>query len=300
MNAPSAMEFEVVSELRDRVGESPVWSVREQALYWVDIEGRAIRRLDWSTRAVRSWQVGERIGCIALRAGGGLIAGMETGVFAIDLPAQGKAAQARLLQSITHPRAGMRFNDGRLDRQGRLWASTMVMDGSLAAADGALFRFDAQGLSAPQVTGLVTGNGLAFSPDGRTMYLSDSHPTVQRIWRYDLGDDGVPRNRRDFVDMNPLPGRPDGAAIDTDGCYWICGNDAGQVHRFTPDGRLDRSLRVPFSKPAMCSFGGPDLQWLFVTSIPPAQPAAGFDAALDGAVVALRPGAQGLAEAEFS
>ncbi len=300
MNAPAAMTFEVVSELRDRVGESPVWSVREQALYWVDIEGRAIRRLDWATRAVRSWQVAERIGCIALRAGGGLVAGMETGVFAIDLPAQGEAAQARLLQAITHPRAGMRFNDGRLDRQGRLWASTMVMDGSLAAPDGALFRFDGQGLSAPQVAGLVTGNGLAFSPDGCTMYLSDSHPTVQRIWRYDLGDDGVPRHRRDFVDMNPLPGRPDGAAIDTDGCYWICGNDAGQVHRFTPDGRLDRSLRVPFSKPAMCSFGGPDLQWLFVTSIPPAQPAAGFDASLDGAVIALRPGAQGLAEAEFS
>ncbi len=294
------MDYDIIGETRDRVGESPVWSAREQALYWVDIEGRAIRRLEWSTRAVRTWQVAERIGCIALRAGGGLVAGMETGVFAIDLPAQGDAAAARLLQAIAHPRAGMRFNDGRLDRQGRLWASTLVMDGSLAAADGALFRFDAQGLSAPQVTGLVTGNGLAFSPDGRTMYLSDSHPTVQRIWRYDLGDDGVPRNRRDFVDMNPLPGRPDGAAIDTDGCYWICGNDAGQVHRFTPDGRLDRSVRVPFSKPAMCSFGGPDMQSLFVTSIPPAQPAPGFDASVDGAVVVLRPGAQGLAEAEFS
>ena len=294
------MDFQVLGETRDRVGESPLWSSRDQALYWVDIEGRFIRRLDWATQAVRSWQVAERIGCIALRDGGGLIAGMETGVFAIDLPAQGESAQPRLLRAITHPRAGMRFNDGRLDRQGRLWASTMVMDGSLAAADGALFRFDAQGLSDPLVTGLVTGNGLAFSPDGRTMYLSDSHPTVQRIWRYDLGDDGMPRNRRDFVDMKPLPGRPDGAAIDTDGCYWICGNDAGQVHRFTPDGRLDRSIPVPFSKPAMCSFGGPDLSWLFVTSIPPAQPAAGFDAALDGAVIALRPGAQGLAEAVFS
>lgn len=298
MSAVTAMDFDVLCELRDRVGESPVWSVREQALYWVDIEGRAIRRFDWATRTVRTWLVAERIGCIALRKAGGLVAGMESGVFAIDLPTQGDAVQARLLQAVQHPRAGMRFNDGRLDRQGRLWASTLVMDGSLAAPDGALYRFDGQGLSAPVVTGLVTGNGLAFSPDGRTMYLSDSHPTVQRVWRYDLGDDGVPHNRRDFVDMNPLPGRPDGAAIDTDGCYWICGNDAGQVHRFTPEGRLDRSIAVPFSKPAMCSFGGPDLEWLFVTSIPPAQPAPGYDASLDGAVVALRPGAKGVAEAE--
>lgn len=295
----AATDFEVVGTERDRVGESPVWSVREQALYWVDIEGRAIRRLQWSDRAVTSWQTCERVGCIALRAAGGFVAGLESGVFILDLPEGGGTARAHLLQAATHPRAGMRFNDGRLDRQGRLWASTMVMDGSLAAADGALFRFDAQGLSAPVVSGLVTGNGLAFSPDGRRMYLSDSHPTVQRIWQFDLGDDGVPRNRRDFVDMRPLPGRPDGAAIDIDGCYWICGNDAGQVHRFTPGGQLDRSIAVPFSKPAMCSFGGPDLSWLFVTSIPPAQPAPGFDPALDGAVIALRPGAQGVAEPLF-
>lgn len=295
----AAIDFEVLADTRDRVGESPVWSVGEQALYWVDIEGRAIRRLDWATRAVTTWQTPERVGCIALRAGGGLVGGMESGVYGIELPAGGGAARSRLLQAVTHPRAGMRFNDGRLDRQGRLWASTMVMDGSLAAADGALFRLDAQGLSAPVVSGLVTGNGLAFSPDGRRMYLSDSHPTVQRIWQFDLGDDGVPRNRRDFVDMRPLPGRPDGAAIDTDGAYWICGNDAGQIHRFTPQGRLDRSIAVPFSKPAMCSFGGPDLSWLFVTSIPPAQPAPGFDPALDGAVIALRPGAQGVAEPQF-
>lgn len=299
MSTPAVIDFEVVSPTRDRVGESPLWSVSEQALYWVDIEGRALRRFDWATRAVTTWSTPERTGCIAHRAGGGFVAGMESGVYAMDLPAGGGLAATRLLQAVQHPRAGMRFNDGRLDRQGRLWASTMVMDGSLAAADGALFRFDAQGLSAPVVSGLVTGNGLAFSPDGRRMYIADSHPTVQRIWQFDLGDDGVPRHRRDFVDMRPLPGRPDGAAIDTDGCYWICGNDAGQVHRFTPEGRLDRSIAVPFSKPAMCSFGGPDLSWLFVTSIPPAKPAPGFDPAFDGAVIVLRPGAQGVAEPHF-
>lgn len=295
----SAIEIETLGTTHDRVGESPVWSVREQALYWVDIEGRAIRRHNWASRTTRSWRVPERVGCIALRAGGGLVAGMESGVFAVSLPDDGEAAATTLLQGITHPREGMRFNDGRLDRQGRLWTSTMLRDMSLAAADGALFRFDGHGLSAPLVTGLVTGNGLAFSPDGRTMYLSDSHPTVQRVWRFDLGDDGVPRDRREFIDMNRFPGRPDGAAVDAEGGYWICGNDAGQVHRFTPEGRLERTIALPVSKPAMCSFGGPGLDWLFVTTIVPAQPAPGFDAALDGAVLALRPGVQGLAEAEF-
>lgn len=295
----SAMEIEVVGTTRDQVGESPVWSVREQALYWVDIEGRAIRRHDWASRITRSWQAPERVGCIALRAGGGLVAGMESGVFAVTLPDDGEAAATTLLQGITHPREGMRFNDGRLDRQGRLWASTMVRDMSLAAADGALFRLDGHGLSAPLVSGLVTGNGLAFSPDGRTMYLSDSHPTVQRVWRFDLDDDGIPCDRREFIDMNRFPGRPDGAAVDAEGGYWICGNDAGQMHRFTPEGRLERTVALPVSKPAMCSFGGPGLDWLFVTSIVPAHPAPGFDAALDGAVLALRPGVQGLAEAEF-
>jgi sugar lactone lactonase YvrE len=99
--------------------------------------------------------------------------------------------------------------------------------------------------------------------------------------------------------MNLSPGRPDGAAVDADGCYWICGNDAGALLRFTPEGRLDRALKLPISKPSMCSFGGPGLGELYVTSIIPAAPVSGFDAALDGALLRLRPGAQGLAETPF-
>jgi len=173
-----------------------------------------------------------------------------------------------------------------------------VRDMSLAAADGALYRLDARGLSKPLLGGLITGNGLGFSPDGRVMYLSDSHPSVRRIWCCALSDDGTPGARREFVDMNLYPGRPDGAAVDADGCYWICGNDAGLVHRFTPDGRLDRSLEVPVKKPAMCAFGGPDLDTLFVTSIRPGGTDLS-DQPLAGGVFALRPGAKGLAEPAF-
>ncbi|MET0311008.1 MAG: SMP-30/gluconolactonase/LRE family protein, partial [Burkholderiaceae bacterium] len=147
----------------------------------------------------------------------------------------------------------------------------------------------------PLARDMVVPNGLAFSPDGRTMYLSDSHPKVQTVWAFDYDTaTGTPSNRRVFVDMHPLPGRPDGAAVDADGCYWICGNDAGLVHRFTPDGELDRSLAVPVKKPAMCAFGGPQLDTLYVTSIRPGGDLS--DQPLAGGVFALRPGTKGLPE----
>jgi sugar lactone lactonase YvrE len=291
--------MEALCAARHQVGESPLWSVTEQALYWVDIEARRIHRFDWADRIEQSWATPERVGCIALHADGGLLAAMETGLFHVRPDLDGHIAIERL-HAAQFPRDGMRFNDGRTDRAGRFWVTSMVRDMSLAAADGALFRCDARGLSAPQVTGLVTGNGLAFSPDGGTLYLSDSHPSVQRVWAFDLNAEGAPSNRRGFIDMNQHPGRPDGAAVDAEGGYWICGNDAGQVHRFLPTGELDRSVHVPVSKPSMCAFGGPALEHLFITSITPAHAADGYDAARDGAVFVTRPGVRGIAEIPFN
>jgi sugar lactone lactonase YvrE len=290
--------MQVIGAGRDQVGESPVWSVAEQALWWVDIEGRQLRRLDGVTRQVTSWATAEMAGCIALHAQGGLLAAMETGLFHLRPQADGSLAADKLVD-VQHARPGMRFNDGRTDRTGRFWAGTMVRDMSLASTAGALYRFSGAGLSTVRPEGLITPNGLAFSPDNRTMYLSDSHPTVQRVWAFDLAEDGTPHRQREFIDMNLHPGRPDGAAVDTDGAYWICANDAGLVHRFTPDGRLDRSIEVPVSKPAMCAFGGPDLRTLFITSIRPGSPPPGQEA-LAGALFATEPGAQGLAEAAFT
>ena len=299
MNARPEPSVELLlPDHRDQVGESPVWSPAEQALYWVDIEGRQLHRFRFADRRVQSWPTAERPACIALHAAGGLIAGMDTGVFHLQPQADGTLS-ATLLATLSHPEPGMRFNDGRCDRQGRFWAGTMVRDMSLAQPAGSLYRMDAQrGLSAPQVQGLVTQNGLGFSPDGQTMYLSDSHPSVQQIWQLPLHDDGSLGERTPFVDMRDLPGRPDGGAVDADGCYWICGNDAGVVHRFTPDGRLDRSIAVPTSKPSMCSFGGPGLDMLFITSIRPGQP-QGDDVALGGAIFATRPGVAGLPETPY-
>lgn len=289
--------MDVLCDRRDAVGESPLWSPDEQALYWVDIEAPGLSRLDWSSRRLEHWRCPERIACIALHAGGGLVAGMESGIFHLH-PRPHGVLEHRRLASVAHAAADMRFNDGRCDRAGRFWAGTMVRDMALARPAGVLHRFDAGGLSAPLVDGLITPNGLAFSPDGRRMYLSDSHPQVRRVWAFDLDEQGRPGGRREFIDMNRHPGRPDGAAVDSDGGYWICANDAGQVHRFTPDGRLDRSLSVPVSKPAMCAFGGPALDLLFITTIRPAVPPPG-QAALAGAVFVTRPGAHGIAEVAF-
>jgi sugar lactone lactonase YvrE len=292
------MNAELIVDARNGVGESPVWVAREQALYWVDIPNRKVLRWDARSSAVREWTLPEMPACIAPHAQGGWVSGMQSGVFHLR-PDDAGELQATRLADVAHASEGMRFNDGRCDRQGRFLAGTMFMDMSAARAVGVLYALQAGGALRPLLDGFITPNGLAFSPDGKTMYLSDSHPDVQRIWAFDYDTDtGTPRERRLFVDMAPLPGRPDGAAIDEDGCYWICGNDAGLVHRFTPAGKLDISLAVPVNKPAMCAFGGAGMDTLFVTSIRPGGDLA--DQPLAGGVFALRPGVRGLPEPVFS
>ena len=290
------MTAELILDARNATGESPVWSTTQQALYWVDIPAKRLHRWSPADGKEQSWQASQMLACIAQTGNGSWIAAMENGLFAITPHADG-SLDSRLLASVTHALPGMRFNDGRCDRQGRFWAGTMVMNMAAGAPVGAMYRYNAdqaEPLKA-QLQGFIVPNGLAFSPDGNTLYLSDSHPDVQKIWAFDYDTDtGTPHNRRLFVDMSKHPGRPDGAAVDAEGCYWICGNDAGLIHRFTPQGKLDRSLAVPVKKPTMCAFGGADLDTLFVTSIRPAGDLA--DQPLAGGVFALRPGVKGLPE----
>lgn len=288
----------LVADARNGVGESPIWHPGEGRLYWVDIPGRKIHNWNPVDGKLQSWQTPEMVACIALNQSGGFIAGMESGIFALQLK-EGGATDARQLAAVEHLDAPMRFNDGRCDRQGRFWAGTMHLDMSLARSVGQVYRLDRDGLKA-QLSDLIVPNGMAWSPNGRTMYLSDSHPTVQTIWAFDYDiDEGIPSNRRVFVDMRDYPGRPDGAAVDADGCYWICGNDAGMVHRFTPDGRLDRSVEVPVKKPAMCSFGGNNMDTLYVTSIRPDHPSVATEQPLAGGVFSFNPGVKGLPEQPF-
>lgn len=293
------MDAELILDAQNATGESPVWSAREQALYWVDIPAGKLHRWASADGSSQSWQAPQMLACIARYDNGDWIAGMEDGLFRLTENADGTLGST-LLASVEHASPGMRFNDGRCDRQGRFWAGTMLMDMGAGASVGAMYRYSAgQGdaLSA-QLSDFIVPNGLAFSPDGKTMYLSDSHPSVQKIWAFDYDvDSGTPHNRRLFVDMNNYLGRPDGAAVDAEGCYWICGNDAGLIHRFTPTGKLDRSLNVPVKKPTMCAFGGPNLDTLYVTSIRPGGDIS--DQPLAGGVFALRPGVKGLEEPAF-
>ncbi|MGV8920227.1 MAG: SMP-30/gluconolactonase/LRE family protein [Pseudomonas sp.] len=293
------MHAELILDARNATGESPVWNAREQALYWVDIPARQLHRWDPESGQTQHWETAEMLACIAATPNGDWIAGMESGLFQLTASLDGKLHSSRLT-SVNHAQPGMRFNDGRCDRQGRFWAGTMSLDMAAGSTAGALYRYEAgqNAALAPQLSGFMVPNGLAFSPDGTTMYLSDSHPSEQLIWSFDYDiESGTPHNRRVFVDMKQHPGRPDGAAIDAEGCYWICANDAGLIHRFTPDGRLDRSIHVPVKKPTMCAFGGPDLDTLFVTSIRPSGDLS--DQPLAGGVFAVRPGVKGLSEPAF-
>ncbi|GFM88320.1 gluconolactonase [Pseudomonas cichorii] len=292
------MDAELIFDARNATGESPVWSVREQALYWVDIPAGRLYRWNAADNLTQSWKAPQMLACIAAHSKGGWIAGMESGLFHLQ-PGEGENLTSTLLAGVEHGQPGMRFNDGRCDRQGRFWAGTMLLDMAAGVSAGALYRYSAgqQQLNS-QLQGYIVPNGLGFSPDGKTMYLSDSHPNVQKIWTFDYDtDSGTPYDRRLFVDMNDYPGRPDGAAVDSDGCYWICANDAGLIHRFTPQGKLDRSVTVPVKKPTMCAFGGSGLDTLFITSIRPGGDLS--DQPLAGGVFAFRPGVTGLEEPIF-
>jgi sugar lactone lactonase YvrE len=286
------------------VGECPIWRAQESALYWVDIAARKIIRLQIESGKRSEWVLPEKVACLAFDRHGTVLAGMESGLFAVTLSSSTEShatplpASARRLAAPVHAAPGMRFNDGRCDRQGNFWAGTMVQDMALAQSAGALYSFDTQGrLSAPVVDGLIVQNGLAWSPDGRTMYLSDSHPSRRLIWAFDYhSETGEPSRQRVFADLHHFVGRPDGAAIDAEGCYWICANDAARVLRFRPDGRLDRSIELPVVKPSMCAFGGPALDTLFITSIRPADGASEHD----GHVFAVRPGICGYPEPGYA
>jgi sugar lactone lactonase YvrE len=258
------MQIECVTKTPALLGESPVWSVGEQALYWVDITGRTLHRFDPASGKDRDWPLPEEIGCVVPRRRGGLIVGLRHGIAFFD-PATGA------LERLVDPEAGIpgnRFNDGTTDPAGRLWAGTMSMDLQVAEPMGTFYRFDPDRSCRPFFDRVFVSNGLAFSPDGRTMYLADTNAGVRMVWAcdYDL-DDGVPSNRRVFVDTRDLPGRPDGGSCDADGCYWMAAIDGGQIIRFTPRGVLDRVIDLPVKTPTKAAFGGPGLDTLYVTSL---------------------------------
>ncbi len=254
-------EVTCVLDAKAELGECPVWSAEEQALYWIDIYAPALHRLDPVTGATRTWLMPKRIGSFGLREDGGAVVALRDGFHLLDFDTGAVSFLAGPLRSVR----GTRFNDGKVSPDGRFWAGTMDEE-SLSRPLGVLYRLDPDGSLHRMVDGLIVSNGLAWSPDGRTMFHSDSKGKV--IWAYDYDcAHGDIANRRVVARPTEEIGRPDGAAADVDGFYWSAGISAGVLNRWAPDGRLDRSIPLPCSNPTMPCFGGSDLKTIFVTSL---------------------------------
>ncbi|MEP9367348.1 SMP-30/gluconolactonase/LRE family protein [Xanthobacter sp. VNH20] len=253
-------EVTCVLNTRALIGECPRWHPAEQKLYWVDIMEPSLNSFDPASGKTRKWPMPERIGCFGFRRAGGIIAGLQTGIFLIDLDEE---VSARRVFEWEADNLNTRFNDGRCDPAGRFWAGTVIE--SMDKRVGALFRYDPDGTCTRMVDKLICSNGLAFSPDGRTMYHSDSRQDYVWAWDFDAAT-GAISNQRVFLAIDIQEGRPDGAAVDAQGYYWICHVGGWHLARYSPDGIIDRVIGLPAQRPTMCAFGGPDLKTLYVTT----------------------------------
>ncbi|MCM0018363.1 MAG: SMP-30/gluconolactonase/LRE family protein [Tagaea sp.] len=289
--------IECVAAAGNILGESPIWDSRRQILWWVDIHALKLHSFTPSTGAHGISTLPEQVGSIGLRQNGGLVASTRLGFRFFD-PAVGR------MEPVTSPsddplagRFDLRFNDGRCDRFGRFWAGTVQEKRVLGGA--ALYRLDADRRCHLMADGVTVSNGLSWSPDDRTMYFADSQ--AREIYAYDFdGPSGSLGARRVFARYRPDDGIPDGATVDAEGYLWSAGIGGGRLLRYAPDGRLDREIPMPVTQPTSCTFGGPDLATLYVTSATVRLTAE--DKAkqpLAGALFALDVGVRGLDEPRY-
>ncbi len=288
MEVSDGVEVLVASDAQ--LGEGPVWDSRSSRLVWVDILARRVVLTDVRAGTSEEIPVPLDVGAVAPRAGGGFVAALQDGFWVI-----GEGAPRRIAP-IPEARPGIRFNDGKCDPAGRFWAGTMAYDQAAGAA--ALYRLDPDGRVSRVLDGVTISNGLAWSPEGETMYYIDT-PT-QRIDAFTfLPSTGEITDRRSVVHLAPELGVPDGMTIDAEGGLWVALWGGGAVHRYL-GGRLDRAISLPVSQPTSCAFGGEDLDELYVTSAWDGLSAAERRAEpLAGAVFRIRPGVKGIPPTPF-
>lgn len=281
------------------LGESPFWHPDEAALYWCDIPGKALNRWQAASGRHQQWGFDSEPACCAPLPGGPLLLAMRDGLFRFD-PDSG---QRHRLAAPPYDPAKERFNDGKADAQGRLWVGTLYEPRTPPKA--ALYRW-AGGFGARferMAGGITVSNGLAFSPDGATLYWSDT--TTHRIFALDFdgGNDSLSRQRvlaefplkQEAQELACYGGRPDGAAVDAEGAYWVAMFEGQRLLRLAPDGQLLQELLLPVRCPTMPCFGGADLRTLFVTTARHNRPQAELDAQpLAGRVLHLRVDVPGL------
>ena len=274
------MPWHAVTTETYALGESPFWHPTERSLYWVNIAGKKVLRMPTDTDVVESWDMPSEPGCIAPAASGGLVVAMRHGVFR----ARSWGGALERITTLPYDPAGVRANDGKCDALGRFWIGTV--DEHKAGRLAALFSIDCRTSHTPVVqqhaADALTGNGLAWSPDSRTAYWADTSRHVIHAWDVDLQANTLSAHRR-FQRFPPKPdgwqldphttgdqrsygGRPDGAAVDVQGNYYVAMYEGQRVCQFSPDGRLLAQYPTPVPCPTMPCFGGDDLQTLYLTT----------------------------------
>ncbi|MBF7074224.1 SMP-30/gluconolactonase/LRE family protein [Glaciecola sp. MH2013] len=247
------------------LGECALWHVQEQAIYWVDILAAKIQRYFPATKQLESFELPHRIGCFAFtEVEGDIIAAFDIGIARYSLL---NGDLRWLAQPEMHLRLN-RFNDGRSDRQGRFWAGTMCEQDDLSlptTTPGSLYCLASAGEKPVRaISDVLISNGLCWSKDGTTMYHADS--VKQSIYAFDFDTRSATiSNKREFA-ITTGHCFPDGATVDSDDHLWNAQWGASQVLRYKPDGSIDIVLKTPVSQPSSVAIGGPDMDWLIVTT----------------------------------
>jgi len=255
------MEIQCVTDERALLGESPVWSSIENAVYWVDILGKKLHRTTPHNQETETWELPSFPGMVALRQKGGLVIALQDGIYGFDP----QSAQLDLLVTLEADEPENRPNDGKCDEAGRLWVGTMnTVDASRPT--GNFYRIDPDLIVTKIRSKYRIPNGLAWNPENKVMYHTDTRTDVVRSYEFDMLSGECMAEREFFRFDREKTGGVDGAAMDRKGGYWAALNGGRKLIRVLPNGEPDVEIQLPVSQPTMPAFGGPDLNTLFITS----------------------------------
>jgi sugar lactone lactonase YvrE len=246
----------------NKVGESPIWSLREQALYWIDVRAPQLLRLQPDTGELTRWHLPSVVGAMALVDDGDVLLAFAHGLVRMN-PKTGVLSD---IAAVEEDQPHNRLNDGKASPSGRWFVFGSMDDRTEKASTGALYRASMAGDVVQLMDGLTVANGIAWNLEGTRIYFSDSHRGQVYVAPWDE-QTGVMGTSRLFLALDEAAGRPDGAAVDDEDCYWSAGVSAGVLHRISPTGDILSRIQLPCRAPTMCAFGGADSATVFVTSL---------------------------------